>query len=144
MEWVAVIGLVYKFNTCTCNNLQMMTYCMLQPGKKTGVGEINIQTWDWMEFFSGTENPCVTLCHKKKKTWMKCNHERTLTLKSSNTSIWFWMIGTVLRSFSVFMVLITPSDLWKKENLNKDLIKICELVGNGMELSFLIMNAEYR
>lgn len=39
---------------------------------------------------------------------------KTLTLKSSSTSIWFWMMGIVLRSFSVFMVLITPSDLGKE------------------------------
>lgn len=38
-----------------------------------------------------------------------------LTLKSNRASIWFWMIGMVLRSFSVFMVLITPSTL--KENI---------------------------
>lgn len=39
-----------------------------------------------------------------------------LTLKSNRASIWFWMIGMVLRSFSVFMVLITPSTL--KENIS--------------------------
>lgn len=39
------------------------------------------------------------------------SHFSSLTLKSRSTSIWFWTIGIVLRSFSVFMVLISPSDL---------------------------------
>lgn len=34
-----------------------------------------------------------------------------LTLKSRRASIWFWIMGIVLSSFSVFMVLITPSTL---------------------------------
>lgn len=34
-----------------------------------------------------------------------------LTLKSRRASIWFWIMGMVLSSFSVFMVLITPSTL---------------------------------
>lgn len=34
-----------------------------------------------------------------------------LTLKSRRASIWFWIMGIVFSSFSVFMVLITPSTL---------------------------------
>lgn len=36
---------------------------------------------------------------------------RSLTLKSRRASIWFWMMGMVLSSFSVLMVLMTPSTL---------------------------------
>lgn len=34
-----------------------------------------------------------------------------LTLKSRRASIWFWIMGIVFSSFSVFIVLITPSTL---------------------------------
>lgn len=37
-----------------------------------------------------------------------------LTLKSRRASIWFWIMGIVLSSFSVFMVLITPSTLSRR------------------------------
>lgn len=75
------------------------------------------------------------------------NQYWALTLKSSNTSIWFWMIGMVLRSFSVFMVLITPSDLWKEKEracFNKsNLIQISLSLLTLMEMCFLASTAHY-
>lgn len=42
-----------------------------------------------------------------------------LTLKSRSASIWFCIIGTVFKSFSVLIVLITPSALlWEKTKEN--------------------------
>lgn len=39
---------------------------------------------------------------------------KVLTSKSRSASSWFCMIGRVFRSFSAFMVLITPSILQSK------------------------------
>ena len=53
--------------------------------------------------------------HEWKGTLGGVEVDFLLTLKSRSTSIWFWMMGMVFRSFSVFTVLITPSDLCKRE-----------------------------
>lgn len=45
-------------------------------------------------------------------------HATKLTLKSRSASIWFCIIGTVFRSFSVLIVLITPSALLCKTKEN--------------------------
>ena len=37
---------------------------------------------------------------------------KALTSNSSNVSIWVWRTGMPFNSFSVVMVLITPSALW--------------------------------
>lgn len=77
----------------------------------------------------------------------QCSQYWILTLKSSNTSIWFWMMGIVLRSFSVFMVLITPSDLWTKRKGNA-LTNLILLIQISLSLPtmmdcFLVLNVHY-
>lgn len=72
-------------------------------------------------------------------TQIKDQRQNKLTLKSSNTSIWFWMMGTVLRSFSVFMVLITPSDLQMEGKLLKTSVTVTTYMTTIAALSICLI-----
>lgn len=65
-----------------------------------------LRYWVWLCLqYCSLSTICARELQSRRRLHLK------LTLKSRRASIWFWIMGIVLSSFSVFMVLITPSTL---------------------------------